>query len=282
MQSRPTFALAADECELLVLLEQRGSLAEVARAFRKDLSVISRRLAAIARKAPVLEKHGGRWKLTAAGVQLNRWTVDAISGQRRVLRQQHSLRIGATREFAARVLVPGWLSLFPEEDEVVVTLRTYEDGIENAILVGEVDLGFDCGRPNDPAIAFTFGAREPFSVVASRTFLRRHRASRFQELTRLPHVLYGRAAPTLAKEPSSVRLVVNDIACAREAVVHGLGWAILPTYCVRAELDAGVLVTVPGPAVADERFGVWVLREHEASRAWVARAIAWLKSRRLE
>src|SRR6187401_2018549 len=100
------FLLPTEDCELLLSFEQNSNLAEVAQAVGKDVSVASRHLKKIAEKMNVLEKHHGRWRLTAQGHLFNSWTKEAIISQKITLGFPSRLTIAATTEFARIVLLP--------------------------------------------------------------------------------------------------------------------------------------------------------------------------------
>ncbi len=274
------FGLTSEQCELLVAFETAPSLEALARVLGRDASVLSRQLQRIAQEAPALEKTHGRWRLTPLGRQLASWARDAIVSQRRALGQPTVVRLASTREFTARVLAPRLGELLAEEETTIVSLFAAEEGVEKRLLAGEADIGFDCGRPTDPEIRFRQVVPEPFSVVAAPEFVARHGASVARELIPLANLQYQRATATallgLPDEVPKVRATFNDIASVREACIAGLGWAVLPTYSVRRELDAGMLRALPGYDVPEEHFGVWWLRERPALEPWVERCVKWL------
>lgn len=274
------FGLTSEQCELLLAFETAPSLEALARALGRDASVLSRQLQRIAQDTPALEKTHGRWRLTPLGKQLATWARDAIASQRRALGQPTVIRLASTREFTARVLAPRLGELISEEDTTIVSLYAGEEGVEKRLLAGEADIGFDCGRPMDPEIRFRQVTPEPFSVVAAPAFVERHKVTKAQEVLALANLQYQRATATallsLADEVAHVRATFNDIASAREACCAGLGWAVLPTYAVRRELDAGALIALPGYDVSEEHFGVWWLRERPALEPWVERCVTWL------
>jgi len=274
------FGLTSEQCELLVAFETAPSLEALARVLGRDASVLSRQLQRIAQEAPALEKTHGRWRLTPLGRQLASWARDAIASQRRALGQPMVVRLASTREFTARVLAPRLGELLAEEETTIVSLFAAEEGVEKRLLAGEADIGFDCGRPTDPEIRFRQVVPEPFSVVAAPGFVERHGVEAARELIPLSNLQYQRATATallgLPDEVPKVRATFNDIASVREACIAGLGWAVLPTYSVRRELDGGMLRSLPGYDVPEEHFGVWWLRERPALEMWVDRCVKWL------
>jgi nicotinamidase-related amidase len=91
------FPLTSEQCELLAAFEGAASLAALATVVRRDVSVVSRQLAALAAAAPVLEKSGGRWRITAFGRQINNLSRAMIAAQRKILEQHGPLRLAGAR-----------------------------------------------------------------------------------------------------------------------------------------------------------------------------------------
>jgi DNA-binding transcriptional LysR family regulator len=277
---RIAFGLSSEQCELLATFEIAGTLSGLATLLAKDVSVVSRQLQRVARTAPVLEKTQGRWRLTSLGHQINAWTHDVCTSQKTILKQRAVLRIASTREFASRVLAPNLAELLGEETSSLVSVATWEDGVEKILLSGGADLGFDCGRPTDPSVRFKTVQSEAFVVVASPAFLQRHPVKKTNDVLELPHLQYQRASASrllsLSCEVPNVLAVFNDVASVREACVAGLGWTVLPLYAVRRELHATQLTLLPGWNIHPEQFGVWWLRGQSAIEPWVQRAIEWL------
>ncbi|MGQ0507075.1 MAG: LysR family transcriptional regulator [Myxococcaceae bacterium] len=267
--------------------EEARTLAKLARVRGRDLSVVSRQLQAIAKKAPVLEKARGRWVLTALGQQFAQWGHAAHAAQQAILQQRSRLRLAATREFSARVLIPHLRSLLGDDwERLTVQVKTHDDGVEATLLQGEADLGFDCGRPESPSVRFRRVGREPLCVVASPKLLKHHRVRAPEDLLASPHLHYARLPAVrvlkLEHELPEVVAIFSDIASARAACVTGLGWAVLPTYTVRDELSAGVLQAIEWRGVEHELFGVLWVRGSALGETWGPRGASWLGRQRLD
>ncbi len=95
------FPLTSEQCELLLEFAAARTLTELAGRIRRDVSVVSRQLSALAQAAPVIEKSEGRWRMTAFGRQINNLTQATVSAQRRILNQQQSMRFAPAR-------LPSW------------------------------------------------------------------------------------------------------------------------------------------------------------------------------
>lgn len=285
--SRPLpFLLTTSQCQLLAALEGTSSLRELASRIARDVSVVSRQLKQIASVAPVVEKRAGTWRLTALGRRVSQWTRDASLAQQRLLGKDAAIRIASTREFASRILAPGFSQLLGTRADTLsagVHVITAEDGIERLLLDGEADLGFDCGRPVDPGVRHTRVLGEPFAVVAAPSLLRRHRIETASHLKRLPWLSYRRERaplPELPVELADPILASNDLAVVREMALAGHGWAVLPRYCVRRELDEGKLQEVAGWSLPAAEFGVWWARGNARAGDWLPRAVRWLLGRK--
>jgi DNA-binding transcriptional LysR family regulator len=282
------FPVSSDECRLLLLLESTGSVKQTAQALQRDISVVSRQIAQLADRHPLVEKVGGKWQVSAAGKRLNVWARDAVIEQQQAIHSRTGVKIATTREFAARVLAPKLAELMALWPEALITLRVSEEGVERLILDGEVDLAFECGRPRDPGVRFQRVTPEAFVVVLSPRLVRRRPLRSVEELLALPHLQYSRYSASRALRLAADQLrpvaVLNDLASIRAAAVAGLGWGVLPHYAVEAELKEGTLIKLdfPGlPEIEPEQFGVWWLRDRKGLESWARQATQWLGSQRL-
>lgn len=280
------FLLSADECELLLRLEESQSLQIVAEKMGRDHSVISRNLKRISEKASVVEKKSGRWILTDIGKRLNESSRAMIAMQASLGQSQQILRIGTNREFAARVLGPDlsqFLKLFPHTQ---LTINSYERGTEEALLKGQIDIGLDCERPNDPEIAYKLVVDELIVAVCGKHFYKTHQKKILSgEYVNLPHLICERLAPDkiLSKLENHPHVIArfNDIATTRAACVHDIGWALLPHYAVKQELKAKSLIQIDKSTYGKSKYGVWWIRHRSYLRESVEKSTAWLASKEL-
>ena len=83
------------------------------------------------------------------------------------------------------VHMESFLSLLPDHE---VTLIALENGVESKLLSGEIDLGFDGGRPYSPEITYKQVLSESISAVASPQLLKKYGAGKNHELHTLPYV----------------------------------------------------------------------------------------------
>lgn len=277
------FTLSSDQCELLLAFETAPTLNALAASMGRDISVVSRSLARIAEKLPVVEKQAGRWILTEMGRRLNQHTRDSLQFQNSLSQKQELLKIGTNREFAARIIGPRLKELIDLFPQTQLTIHSYERGTEEPLMSGLIDIGFDCERPFAPEIAYKLFIDEHIVAVCQPRFFRKNAALiRDGELARLPHLLCDRLFPDRILEMSENRMEIlarfNDIATARAACVAGLGWALLPLYAVRKEISARELQVVETMKRGGSKYGVWWLRSRVNLRPQVERLSVWMKT----
>jgi DNA-binding transcriptional LysR family regulator len=281
------FPLSSNQCEILMAFETAGSLASLADHFKKDISVMSRQLQTIAQTLPVLQKQRGKWVLTALGKQVCTWSREYLHKMTLITQQKSSLRIGATREFCARILCKNLPSLTEQlGTSVDLSIYSSDESIERLLLDGMIDYGFDCGRPQDPLIRYKLVKKESFGIFCAPSYLRQKRIRTLEEL--IPHASleFQRIKTSkylgLSENLTQVACRFNDLSSLREACVAGLGWAVLPTYTVHEELKDKKLVSLlPEVKIQAEMFGVWSLRDQNHLNPLIERAAQWLKQQSL-
>ena len=251
----------------------------------RDPSVLSRQLQKLAEAAPVLEKQNGRWQINKMGRTINNWTRESQFAQNKILAEAQSLRLAATSEFASRVLAPQLPKLLGDHKELSISIISSEDGVEELLLNGKADIGFDCARPRDPLLRFQGVNEESFLVVAAPCFLKGKICEGKEDLLKLPHLKYNRSSASdmlqLSFEVPHVLATFNDIASIRAACCAGLGWAALPYYTVQHELSTGSLVEVQGWEIPSMKYNVIWLRGRPSVEPWIERCTNWLKDQRL-
>jgi DNA-binding transcriptional LysR family regulator len=276
------YSLHSEDCELLLDFEVATTLAELGRMRRKDTSVLSRQLQRIAGTAPVLEKIQGRWRLTAVGRQLNRWTAEAIAEQKALLRSQPLIRLGASRTFATKALAPRLKPLRDAHPGTRLSLISLETGAESALLAGEVDIAFSCGKPHNPGVAFQRCAPERYVAAASPRFHRKYRLRDPKRLPKAPHLLLSSTAfpfpfPEIEDSLGEIHATYNDLLCTIEAALADQGWGVFPWYAVTGAIRSGQLQEIPYLQLKDEIYGVWWLRERRSLKPWADSCLSFLK-----
>ena len=271
------FKIDSQTLELLVAMDECHSLEELARHMGKDVSVISRSLTRLGTPSGLIEKVRGRWRLTALGKNMVSWARGAISAQAALLGEPRRLKIATTREFSARVLA----SALPEFEKAGyrVSVITPVGGIEAALLSGNADIALACAVPESPEIRYE-------RVIPEKMFAVNRDPIRTSDLSKLPYLHYEPleldAVESVLKFELKPRFVIDDLASLRTLVLQGEGWAWMPAYTVKDEIEAGTLHGVTLRGVEQLYFGVYVERGRAAGLAEeTAFAKKWLSRQSL-
>ncbi len=271
--------LTITEAELLIDFEQCRSIESLANKLNKDPTVISRQLKKMSHKGNFLVKVSGRWKITTNGKKFNQLTRDYILAQNKITNNEVHLRIGATREFSAQILAKNYQALKKALGIDSFSIISIELGVEESLLNGEIDLGFDCGRPFSPDIVFKQCIDEPISVVASKKYF--GSIKDIKSLEDYPHILCERIDPEKYLKKgfrlNNISSRTNDIATAKNLCLSSEGWALLPNYAIKNELASGELRVISGLTYHQDKFGVYYLRHRKELENIFEKSIKWLK-----
>lgn len=270
-----------EECALLVELESRPTLEALSKKLAKDASVISRDLKRMSEKAPVIEKINGRWVLTRTGQELSSWAKRILIEQSEILERDYTLTIATTREFASRILAINFDTFL--KNPVRFNIMTCENGIEEAILKGQADFGFDCGKPQDPLITYKQIIEEQIVTVASNTFVKKNKIKKMDDLKTEDFLFYSRLSPLHCKDidVKNAKVTSNDISVIRSLIKEDLGWATLPYYALAKEIQNNEFTIIRGGEIKGYKFGVWWLRGRESLMPWIQESQEWLSKQDL-
>lgn len=276
------FPLTTEECELLLAFARTSGIDGLSKVLRKDRSVISRMLARIYQKHPVLEKRRGKWVLTPLGQEINLLSRDHLLRQRARLLARSSIVLGSTREFGTRVLAARLNEITSAIPNSVIHIKTFEAGIEEALHSRLIDIGFDCGRPEDPDIAYRLCTHEPIVAVCTPGFLKQNKvAIDAEEFSNLPFLLCERLSLEtwmgIPGHSQNLAAVFNDVGATRSACLEGFGWAVLPRYCIQDELNSRRLTVIGPRKSASEHYGVWWRKSDKTAQGLSLKLIEWLK-----
>lgn len=280
------FPLSSDDCELLLEFEQYPSLQELCLRIGRDHSIIARSLKRLSENFPVVEKKAGKWTLTDLGRKVNETSRAALASQVSTLNEQSTLRIGTNREFAAQVLATNFKTLQNLFPKTSLSIHSFERGTEEALLQGFIDVGFDCDRPYSPEISYKLVIDEPIFAVAAKEFIKTHKKeiANNSYLT-LPHLLCERLHPDkiLSQFDNQINIEArfNDIAMTREVCMQGSGWALLPGYAIKRELESGKLQKIDDKVFGKSKYGVWWLRSRSHLKGNCESLIKWLNTQKL-
>lgn len=281
-----TYILSSDESELLLAFETASSLEKLSKVLNKDVSNISRSLNRIADKVPVAEKQNNRWQLTEIGKRLNQHTRDSIQFQKTLLNHQQFLKIGTNREFSSRIMGSSLKELEELFPKTQLRICAFEQGVEQALQDGLIDIGIDCERPFNPDISYRLYLTEDIVAVCTPDFKKKYQQElKSGDFFGLPHLLCDRLYPDKILKKSDNRLNLrasfNDIATTRAACMQGMGWALLPRYTVNSEIDEKKLVVIDSQASGTSSYGVWWLRNRKSVEPLALKLKNWLETIKL-
>lgn len=272
------FSLSSDDAKLLLTLKRHTTLEQLSIVYRRDPSVISRRLKEIAAKEAVLIKEEGQWKLTPLGEEFANWAHESIQTQKRIIQKRQLIRIATTREFASLILAPNIAQLI-DLTKYRVEIIASDEGVEKALLADKADIGFDCGAPYNPDIAFKSVAPEEMGLVASPAFLKAKGERFYEKDDEYIHFFRNdmKIFFELTQTNSIPKVTCHDIATARSLALAGLGWSYLPYYTVSNLVKKKKLVYLPHPLIRNLKFGIWWPRQNKRFEDIIAESASWLK-----
>jgi DNA-binding transcriptional LysR family regulator len=280
-KSTMDFEISSEDAEFLLAFEGSEGLSDLARIWGRDISVVSRRLKRLA-GMDLLQKSDGHWSITDRGRRLNAWTKRALREQSLALSMEGEIRIGAPSEFVARFLSGGLSPL--EKKGYRFSIRSSEVGVEKLLEERRIDIGFDCGAPYSPSIAFKRCARETFGIYLSSGSARQAIEAGKASLGSLDYFHYERfdfshirRAVTGVDAP---KMTFNDVSSLKSFLMGRKGaWSVLPDYCVSREVDKGRLYRLSGEGpLSSMHFGVWWNRASPPSAELIEWATDWLSA----
>ncbi len=251
--------LTTEDYELLLHLQEHGSITAVAEVMSLDKAFISRKVAKIAEKAPVLEKVGGKWVLTGKGDEVLRSFVEWKSKQQRIFEDERGLILVTTQAISERVVIP-LLSRKTKENKVsLTTIFAGQGSAHDLLLSRKADLALVCGIPSVPDFRYKKVSHYPFYAVSSDM---KHASFERDRLLKEPYGTHsGSNLRELLKIESPLQaptLVCDHISGMREAVLSGIGWSVLPSYAVDREIQKGELhILKQLPVDFSEQFYLW-------------------------
>ncbi len=272
------FPIQSDEIELLLNIKTHKTVDALAKNYRRDISVISRKLTTLSKKYPVLTKQNNKWTITPYGERIILWAQDSLRTLNRSLLQKEKIRIGTTREFASRILSKD-LSKLVNLNTTNVEIISDDQGIERLILDGQVDFGFDCTTPYDPQIAFKLIAKEDMGLVCSpkysktlsNKFISQNSSDYIHNYRNDLNIYYE-----LIQKTDNPKIIAHDIATVRSLLLAEMGWGFLPWYTVEQEVKTQKLIYFESSILEQLKYGVWWLRNKNGIENHINSAKHWL------
>jgi DNA-binding transcriptional LysR family regulator len=279
----------ADPDEPLPHLETFSKAAELssftgaAKALGLTQAAVSQRIHAleVAIHKPLFHRRGGRVLLTEAGQKLYAFAQRILDLHRDARREiaAHEAPVAlelliASSSIPGEHLLPALLSAFGQQYPNVKVRATVGDSmaVMSQVERGDVSLGLVGRKADGPHLGFRHLASDRMLLVvpAAHAWAGRKRVS-LKELSREPLILRGagsglrhcfersleRAGKSLDDLRVALELGSNE--AIKEAVLRGLGVAVLSALAVRKELTAGQLkaLKVGGLRCDREMFVVW-------------------------
>jgi len=261
--------------DLLRSVAELGSIRQAAGAHHISQPAASMRLRSLERTLDLelLDRSGGRARLTATGLAVVQWSESVLGGMRDLLlgtaavrsEGRDTLRIAASMT-VAEYLVPVWLNLLRGSDpEVAVSLDMGNSGhVAEVLLRGGADIGFVEGPDDPPELVARVVAGDDLVVVVapSHPWARRRRPLSAADLAATPLVLreagsgtrevLERALGESGVQPAPLVELASTTAI-KASVAAGTGPGVLSRLAVQSEVTDGRLVIVATSGVTLER-----------------------------
>jgi DNA-binding transcriptional LysR family regulator len=260
-----------------------SSFTAAARALGLTQAAVSQRIQALeqALKCPLFQRQSGHVLLSEAGhqlygyaqriLELHRQAIQEITGREAPLTGELTL---AASSVPGEYLLPELLAKFQERQphlQVRATVADSRDVLEN-VEQGRVHLGLVGGRSDSPHLEFRpFATDELALVIAAKHAWHGRKRVTLAQLETQPLIVreVGSASRScleqaLAQLGKSLRdlrvtLELGSNEAIKEAVLRGMGVAVLSTRAVQREVEAGKLhvLQISGLNLSREMLIVW-------------------------
>jgi DNA-binding transcriptional LysR family regulator len=279
------YPISPDDCLILLAIEESSSLREAARTLACDPTGLQRKVQGLASEHGVFQKIQGKWELTPSGRALLGWTRESILSQKKLLQSESIMRIATTTWFAERVLIPKISDLTPKmKDWSRVHIEIPQGDFEKCLLEAKSDYVVVCHPPENPLIAHKQIAKEPWSVVISRSLLSKKIKGKIQleDLVNIPCILHKDINPHALLPGLELKrdaiFSANSLIAVRAGLVAGQGWGVVPTLLVQREIGDRELIELEMPLLMDRKICVWWLRSAKQTGRYAQVLCQWLQS----
>jgi DNA-binding transcriptional LysR family regulator len=265
VKRREPDALQLPYLETFSKAAELSSFTGAAKALRLTQASVSQRVQALERMLakPLFQRQGGRVLLTEAGQKLYDYAQRILDLHRQARREitGHDLSVGGDLALAASSIpgehfLPALLSLFGQKYPHIRVRAIVSDSMAVMAQVerGEVSLGLVGRKIDNPHLDFRFLASDRMVLVVppGHVLSQRQKVS-VKQLPRYPLVLREEGSGLrhcfeksldkvgLSLADLQVTLELGSNEAIKEAVLRGVGVAVLSTYAVQKELRAGQL-----------------------------------------
>ncbi len=253
-----------DAMEMFVRVVETGSFTKVAQEFATTQPTVTKQVAAMEAhlKVRLLNRNTRGVSLTEPGAlyyEKCKAIVTEVSEAENVVRvrqtQVHGqLRVGSSVAFGRRVVVPLALEFMAQNPQVQLDL-SFEDRYTDLVAHG-IDVAIRLGKLADSALGARTLGMNPWVLVASPTYLRRHGTPRRpSDLKDHATLIYSsvqgndlwrlrNASGEAVSVPVTGRLRSNNLSALLAAARAHMGIAALPSYVAVESLVAGRVVGV--------------------------------------
>lgn len=265
VESSETEGLQLPYLETFSKAAELSSFTGAAKVLRLTQAAVSQRVQALekALDTPLFRRQGGRVLLTDAGRKLYDFAQRILDLHRQARREITGHEIEAEAELVLAAssipgehLLPALLSVFGQKHPHIRVRATISDsmGVMSQVERGDVSLGLVGRKADKPHLEFRYLASDRMVLVvpAGHPLSKRKKVS-LSQLARYPLVLreagsglrhcfeksLEKARQSLADLRVALELGSNE--AIKEAVLRGVGVAVLSTLAVEKELQAGRL-----------------------------------------
>jgi DNA-binding transcriptional LysR family regulator len=250
--------------EMFVRVVETGSFSRAAQEFATTQPTVTKQIAAMEARLKVrlLNRNTRGVSPTEAGAlyyerckAIVRDTEEADSAVRtRQTLAQGLLRVGSSVAFGRRVLVPLALDFMRQHPQLRVDL-SFEDRYTDLVAQG-IDVAVRMGKLADSSLGARFLGANPWVLVASPAYLRKHGTPRKPaELSSHETLIYTSVQGSdvwrvvsprgeASTVPITARLRSNNLSAVLAAARSHLGVAALPWYVASDSLASGAVVEV--------------------------------------
>lgn len=250
--------------EMFVRVVETGSFSKAAREFGTTQPTVTKQVAGIEERLKVrlLNRNTRGVSLTEAGAlyydnckNIVRAAEEADSAvQLRQTQAQGLLRVGSSVAFGRRVLVPLALDFMHQHPALQVDL-SFEDRYTDLVAQG-IDIAVRMGKLADSSLGARFLGANPWLMVASPKYLRKHSAPRRPaDLSAHETLIYSSVQGSdqwrvvsprgeASTVPVTARLRSNNLSAVLAAARSHMGIAALPWYVAADSLASGAVVEV--------------------------------------
>ena len=246
--------------EIFTKVAELGSMSAAAKHLYITQPSVSLAIAEIEHEYDVrlFDRVGNKLRLTPTGLQLLEYTTSILEQCKEMERflkdESHSasIRIGATATVGQYIIAPIIEQLRGENPDIKCQVTVASTRIiQDALLKGELDIGFVEGDITSPALVVKPIMTDELTVICSPEHPFYPRTSvKLKELNGQPFIFREEGSGTRAKVEDILRMhqisynpqwSCSSFGAIKEAVMHNLGITIISPRVVRHELAKGTL-----------------------------------------